>query len=228
MWDSSPAPASTTDSTPRAASFLATSGTSATRFSPWADWLGTPSFIEGARENSEGGERSSGGGVQLEPPEVLRLAGDPGQESLAVGAVVGPGEHQQLGSHERRDAGCLLAQRVREAGEGHHLAGALALGQALPVRAQLALVEVILADAVVEDRPHIGSGGALEQLRGDDRQVEVARIRPVCERRALEDPGHGSGVAAKRTFTRTASPLEPEGHRGLPPLPPACANGGIS
>src|SRR3954454_1569678 len=144
MWDSSPAPASTTDSTPRAASFLATSGTSATRFSPWADWLGTPSFIEGARENSEARGRSSGGGGQLESPEVLRLAGDPRQEFLAVGAVVGPGEHQQLGPDQRRNPAAVLAQGVREAGEGHDLVGALSLRQPLPVGSKLALVEVVV------------------------------------------------------------------------------------
>src|SRR3954454_14989147 len=112
MCESSPAPDSTTASTPRAASFFATSGTSATRFSPWADWLGTPSFIGGPREDNEARGRSSAGGRELDPSEALRLAADARQEALAVGPVVGPGEYQQLGADERGDVRVLVAQGV--------------------------------------------------------------------------------------------------------------------
>src|SRR3954451_11967981 len=138
MCESSPAPDSTTASTPRAASFFATSGTSATRFSPWADWLGTPSFIRGAREDNEARGRSSAGSRQLHPAEALRLAADARQEAIAVGSVVGPGQHQELRADERGDVRVLFVEGVREAGEGDDLVGALALRQALPVRAQLA------------------------------------------------------------------------------------------
>src|SRR3954452_22805472 len=93
----SPAPASTTVSTPRADSFFAVSGTSATRLSPWADWFGTPSFIGGRGRVTKPLRRPSAGCGQLEPPEVLRLARDARQEGLAVGVIVGPCEHQQLG-----------------------------------------------------------------------------------------------------------------------------------
>src|SRR3954465_5146757 len=133
MCDSSPAPDSTTASTPRAASFFATSGTSATRFSPRADWLGTPSFIGGRREDNEARGRSSAGRSQLHASEPLGLAADPRQEAVSVGAVVGPGEHQQLGPDERGDVGVLAAQGVGEAREGDDLVGALALRQPLPV-----------------------------------------------------------------------------------------------
>src|SRR3954453_2101462 len=129
MWEGSPGADSTTASTPRAASFFATSGTSATRFSPWADWLGTPSFIGGRREDNEARGRSSAGRRQLHRAEALRLAADARQEALAVGAVVGPGQDEELGANEGGDVRVLVAEGVREAGEGHDLVGALALGE---------------------------------------------------------------------------------------------------
>src|SRR3954447_12918780 len=194
MCESSPAPDSTTASTPRAASFFATSGTSATRFSPWADWLGTPSFMRGAREDNEARGRSSAGRRQLHPAEAVRLAADAREEALAVGAVVGPGEDEELGADECGDVRVLVAEGVREAREGDDLVGALALREALPVGAQLALVEVVLADPAVNERAHVGGGGSVEQLGGDDRQVEVARIGPVGERGSLEGARDGGCV----------------------------------
>src|SRR3954454_10247417 len=187
MCESSPAPDSTTASTPRAASFFATSGTSATRFSPWADWLGTPSFIGGRREDNEARGRWPAGRRQRRPPEALRLAADAWQEPLAVGAVVGPGQDEELRADERGDMRGLFAEGVREAGEGDDLVGALALRQALPVGAQLALVEVVLADPVVHERAHVRCRGVLEQLGGHDREVEVARVRSIRQGCALED-----------------------------------------
>src|SRR5215212_367286 len=114
MCESSPAPDSTTASTPRAASFFATSGTSATRFSPRADWLGTPSFIGGRREDNEARGRSSAGRRQLHSAEALRFAADAGEEALTVGAIVGPGKDQELGADEGGDARVLVAEGVGE------------------------------------------------------------------------------------------------------------------
>src|SRR5436309_3575183 len=103
---------------------------------------------------------------------------------VAVGAVVRPREEQHLHVHGGDDreelvgrvtAGLLLPEQVRELDELVDLPRALLLAQALPVRSELAAVELPPLDSAFLEVANVRGRGAREDVEAQAAQLKLAR-----------------------------------------------------